>query len=95
MQSLTIPEFSIAGHQLLPIVQGGMGIGISAHKLAGAVAKERAVGTIASVELRHLHEDLMAKTVHCRDTDIIRQANLEALDREIRAARMIAGSHGL
>jgi NAD(P)H-dependent flavin oxidoreductase YrpB (nitropropane dioxygenase family) len=30
----------ILGKQLIPIVQGGMGVGVSAHRLAGAVARE-------------------------------------------------------
>ena len=42
----------LAGREVLPIVQGGMGVGVSAHRLAGAVAAHAAVGTIASVDLR-------------------------------------------
>lgn len=83
------------GSKLLrPIVQGGMGVGISAHRLAGAVAAENAVGTIASVDLRHHHADLMAETERCRDMDTLRRANLTALDREITAAREIANGRG-
>ena len=37
-----------------------MGVGISAHRLAGTVAALGAVGTIASVDLRRHHPDLMA-----------------------------------
>ena len=40
----------IRGKQALPIVQGGMGVGVSAHRLAGAVAAGGAVGTISSVD---------------------------------------------
>ncbi|HBD35925.1 MAG TPA: 2-nitropropane dioxygenase, partial [Cupriavidus sp.] len=43
---------TLAGRRLLPIVQGGMGIGISAHRLAGTVASQNGVGTIASIDLR-------------------------------------------
>ncbi|MBP7582219.1 MAG: nitronate monooxygenase, partial [Vogesella sp.] len=50
----------IRGRELLPIVQGGMGVGISAKQLAGAVARAGGLGTVASVDLRHLHADLMA-----------------------------------
>ena len=35
-----------------PIVQGGMGVGVSAHRLAGTVAALGGVGTISSVDLR-------------------------------------------
>ncbi|NHQ85511.1 nitronate monooxygenase [Iodobacter sp. HSC-16F04] len=85
----------ISGHSLLPIVQGGMGVGISAHKLAGAVAKENAIGTIASVDLRQHHPDLMAQTHRCLDADLINKTNLTALDREIRAAKEIANGCGM
>lgn len=89
------PPLRLLGRELLPIVQGGMGVGVSAHRLAGAVAAAGAVGTIASVDLRRLHPDLMEETGRGRDKDRINQANLEALDREIRAAKAIAGGKGI
>ena len=89
-----LPLLHIRGRPLLPVVQGGMGVGISAHRLAGTVAREGAVGTIASVELRRLHPDLMARTRRCRDRRAFADCNLEALDREIREARDIAGPDG-
>ena len=85
----------IRGKQALPIVQGGMGVGVSAHRLAGAVAAGGAVGTISSVDLRRHHADLMAETGRCLDKEKINAANLTALDREIRAARGIAGGRGM
>ncbi|MDP3957430.1 MAG: nitronate monooxygenase family protein [bacterium] len=96
--------FHIKGRRLLPLVQGGMGIGISAHRLAGTVAKLRAtdvtgaklgaMGTIASVELRQLHPDLLARTEESRDNALVVEANLEALRREIALARDICGKEG-
>ena len=50
------------GRTLLPVVQGGMGVGVSAGGLAGTVAGCGAVGTIASVDLRRVHPDLMERT---------------------------------
>lgn len=89
----------LAGRTLLPIVQGGMGVGVSAGGLAGTVAAAGAVGTVSSVDLRRLHPDLMARTAHLDKTPDARAridaANLEALDREIRRARALAGGHGL
>ena len=73
-----------------------MGVGISAQSLAGSVAREGAVGTIASVDLRHLHADLMeqsAKAVH--DQAALEQLNLIALDREVKGALARADGHGL
>ena len=88
----------LRGREVLPIVQGGMGVGVSAHRLAGAVAAQGAVGTIASVDLRRHHPDLMAETGHLPAAEagpLIDAANLVALDREIRSARALAGGHGL
>jgi len=90
-----LKRLRLKGKSLLPIVQGGMGVGVSSHRLAGAVAREGAVGTIASIDLRHHHPDLLARTRDCRDQARIDAANKEALDREIRAAHEVAGGEGL
>lgn len=89
------PPLALRGHTLLPIVQGGMGVGVSAHGLAGSVARAGAMGTIASIDLRHHHADLMEQAKHCRDKDELNRLNLIALDREIRAALAIAAGKGL
>src|SRR5574340_1590505 len=83
------PPLAIRGHTLLPIVQGGMGVGVSAHRRAGAM------GTIASIDLRHHHADLVAQAKHCRDKVELNRLNLIALDREVKAALEIAAGHGL
>ncbi len=88
------PIWRLKGRELLPVVQGGMGIGISAHRLAGAVAQLGAVGTISSVDLRHHHPDLLAKTDGSRDKSALDQANLIALDREISGALAVARGRG-
>jgi nitronate monooxygenase len=90
-----LPPLRLKGRTLLPIVQGGMGVGVSAHRLAGAVARLDAVGTIASVDLRRHHADLMAATATTRDKAAIERANLVALDREIRGALAIADGRGM
>jgi nitronate monooxygenase len=72
-----------------------MGVGVSAHRLAGAVARAACVGTISSVDLRRHHPDLMKDTGRSRDRAAIERANLVALDREIRAAKEIAQGRGL
>lgn len=95
------PPLRLKGRELLPIVQGGMGVGVSAHRLAGTVASQNGVGTIASVDLRRLHPDLMARTARTRELsgdalrDAINAANLEALDREVRAAKVLASGRGM
>jgi nitronate monooxygenase len=87
--------FSMRGRQALALVQGGMGVGVSAHRLAGSVAREGGVGTISSVDLRRRHDDLMRATGRSRDRAAIERANLVALDREIHAARELARGNGL
>jgi nitronate monooxygenase len=72
-----------------------MGVGVSASRLAGSVARLGAVGTVASVDLRRLHPDLVQRTGRSRDKGAINAANLEALDREVRAARALAQGRGL
>ena len=94
-----LAPWQVGGRTLLPIVQGGMGVGVSAGGLAGTVAGLGGVGTISSVDLRRHHPDLMARTA-----DVARQpdakarvdaANLEALGREIARARKLAAGRGL
>ncbi len=72
-----------------------MGVGVSAHRLAGSVARLGAVGTLSSVDLRRHHADLMERTARGRDKQAIDAANLEALDREVRAALALAAGRGL
>ncbi len=91
----------LAGRTLLPVVQGGMGVGVSAHGLAGAVAHEGGVGTLSSVDLRRHHPDLMERTrgldmAHpAQARRLIDEANLEALAREVARARAGAQGRGL
>lgn len=87
LQELGLRPLRLRQRELLPIVQGGMGVGVSAHRLASAVAREKALGTIASVDLRHHHPDLMAQCKDVRDRTVLDRLNLIALDREIRKAR--------
>lgn len=80
-----------------------MGVGVSAHRLAGSVAAAGGMGTLSSVDLRRHHPDLMARTQGLasrigQDEDTkarIDEANLEALAREIAAARALSQGRGL
>ncbi len=91
----------LCGRSLLPLVQGGMGVGVSAQRLAGAVAAQGGVGTLSSVDLRRHHPDLMERTRGLDMADaaqarsIIDEANLEAIGREVAATRQRAGGRGL
>jgi nitronate monooxygenase len=85
----------IRGRTLLPIVQGGMGVGVSAHRLAGSVAREGAVGTIASIDLRHHHSDLVELCRANPTRATLEAANLTALAREIHSARAVSEGRGM
>lgn len=62
----------------LPIVQGGMGVGISLSGLASAVANEGGIGVIAAAMIGMSEPDLY---------EDYESANIRALRREIRKAR--------
>lgn len=81
MKNKTIPPLKIGDLTIhIPIIQGGMGVGISMAKLAAAVANEGAVGVISSIGL-----GLFDKTPN---TDYF-EANKIALRNEIRKARKL------
>lgn len=65
----------------LPIVQGGMGVGISLSGLAGAVAREGGIGIISSAQIGYRESDF--------DKDPV-SANLRAIKSEYEKAREIA-----
>jgi nitronate monooxygenase len=62
----------------IPVIQGGMGVGISLSGLASAVANAGGIGTIAANAIGMIEKD------YYKDG---RSANLRALRREIRIAR--------
>ncbi len=99
IQRSGLRPLELAGRSLLPIVQGGMGIGISGNRLAGSVASAGGVGTLSSVDLRRHHDDLMDQTRELPPgpgaKTGINRANLEAMEREIRSARARTGGRGL
>lgn len=98
-QDSGLKAWKLCGKDLIPVVQGGMGVGVSAGGLAGTVAGMGGLGTISSVDLRRLHPDLMEKTGHLdKEPDakqLIDAANLEALDREIKRAQAISQGRGV
>lgn len=62
----------------IPIVQGGMGVGISLHNLAAAVAREGGIGVISAAQPGFREPDFYTNTF---------DANMRALSREIRLAK--------
>lgn len=99
LQRSGLQPLQLGERRLLPVVQGGMGVGVSAHRLAGSVAALGGVGTLSSVDLRRHHPDLMERTRGLGMGEAAKQAidaaNLEAIDREVRSARERSGGRGL
>jgi nitronate monooxygenase len=72
-------ELNIGGLNVrIPIIQGGMGVGISMSKLASAVANQGGVGVISAAGLGIVHRNAAIGYL---------EANLEGLRKEIRKAK--------
>ena len=69
----------------LPIIQGGMGVGISLHQLAGHVALSGGIGIISTAQIGYKASDFLTNTLG---------ANLKALKEELNKSRAIA-PHGI
>lgn len=74
LPTLTIGDLTIP----IPIIQGGMGVGVSMSGLAAAVARAGALGVISAVGLGYGEKDVA--------TDYL-NANLRALRRQIQVAK--------
>jgi nitronate monooxygenase len=74
MKALKIGNLSVA----VPIIQGGMGVGISLSGLASAVANEGGIGVISSAGLGLLYKDFSENYL---------EASIHGLQEEIRKAR--------
>ena len=65
----------------LPIIQGGMGVGISLSSLAGAVAGAGGIGIISTAQIGFREPDFAEHP---------QEANLRAIGSELQKARAIA-----
>ena len=70
----------------VPVIQGGMGVGISLGGLAGAVAREGGMGVISTANIGFREPDFWQNA---------EEAGRRALRKEIEKAREIAGGNGL
>lgn len=64
-----------------PIIQGGMGVGVSRSSLAAAVANEGGIGVISSVQIGYMEPDFETNTL---------EANMRALRKEIKRAKELS-----
>ena len=70
----------------VPIIQGGMGVGISLGGLAGAVMKEGGLGVVSAAHPGYQDPSFWSDSV---------QANVKAIQKEAEKARRISEGHGL
>lgn len=70
----------------LPIIQGGMGVGVSLCNLAGAVAREGGIGIISTAQIGYEEENFTTNTSN---------ANIVAIKKNIKKAKEIAKGNGL
>lgn len=70
----------------LPIIQGGMGVGVSRSSLAGAVAAEGGIGIISTAQIGYDEENFENDQAG---------SSLAAIRKHIRRAKEIAGGKGL
>jgi nitronate monooxygenase len=75
-----------------PIVQGGMGVGISWDKLAGTVSKEGGLGVLSSIGTGYYkNKQYTSKLVNNRPLDSINFCSRDAMIAMIKDAREICG----
>ena len=75
-----LPELVIGDLKVKrPVIQGGMGVGVSLGQLAGAVAKEGGVGIISTAQIGFREPDFETNT---------RAANIRAIGRRSRSDRI-------
>lgn len=65
----------------VPIIQGGMGIGVSLSRLAAAVAEEGGMGIISGVQIGFREPDFLTNS---------KEANIRALKKEIKKAKELS-----
>jgi nitronate monooxygenase len=92
MNSLKIGQYTIK----FPIVQGGMGIGVSWDKLAGTVSLEGGLGVISAIGTGY-YQDMRfaAKVINSRPYDTYNTYSFEALKEIVKNARKICGQKPL
>ncbi len=89
---MTFSPLKIGKHTIdIPIIQGGMGVGISWDKLAGTVSKEGGLGVISSVGTGVYEKRKFVKSVAAdnRPVDPVNFYSKEALFEIFRRARQI------
>ena len=79
---MNLPKLKIGNLEAkFPIIQGGMGIGVSMSKLASAVANEGGIGIISGAQTGYKEDDFKTNN---------NNANINGIKKEIRLARELS-----
>jgi len=79
---MNLPKLKIGNLEAkFPIIQGGMGIGVSMSKLASAVANEGGIGIISGAQTGYREDDFKTNN---------NNANINGIKKEIRLARELS-----
>ncbi|NTV79609.1 MAG: nitronate monooxygenase, partial [Clostridiales bacterium] len=65
----------------IPVIQGGMGVGVSLSRLAGAVAKEGGIGIISTAQIGYREKEFQKHPI---------ETNLRVIGEEIRKAKELS-----
>ena len=79
-------QIRLKNKDIIPIIQGGMGVGVSLSNLAGEVALNNGIGTISAVNVGYREKDFYKDPLG---------SNLNALKNEIKKAKEISKGNGL
>lgn len=70
----------------IPLIQGGMGVGVSLSRLAGAVAAEGGIGIISTAQIGYTEPDFVGNEAEC---------NLRGIRKHIARAKELAAGSGM
>lgn len=87
MKTAIFEQINWTGWNLsIPLIQGGMGVGVSLSKLAGAVAKEGGMGVISTAQIGYDDPNFVGNESEC---------NLKAIAMHIQKAKELADGKGM
>ncbi len=92
---MNLPKLRIRHIEVdIPIIQGGMGVGLSWENLAGSVAACGAIGVVSAVGTGYRHPDMVKRDKFGRPIGSYNIHHPESLKKIIRDAKAISGGKG-
>ena len=79
----------------VPIIQGGMGVGVSLSSLAGHVMKEGGMGVISAAHPGYARQDSRQDSIHANAEGGVRQGQSDQRRTRLARREHHGGFHGL